>query len=511
MKKGSKAGYVLQMICGIGMLLLGIGFAIFEYYYWTILILIGLSVLYIVFAVLGRKRIWPNVVNLIVSLLPLYSTGLGLGEFLYFAIRYGRWYPFTGWYFYLEYLFPFVFILLGFIGSIVGITNAVRQKKAAKAENTGESAALASDSTSSATLPPLKAKLLRKREGTVARFHNESGEELVLDLVDAVYFKENGSMQLYAILRREGGQQLYVAQYHDESDTMSLIDGEEAERVLAEWKKGASSPQENDAVQRAGRRLHLDIVDTIVHQADWKAFRKRASQDELFALAVGSRYQLDGAKFYIRSLLGAVGGVLSIVLAVVLAGDFGVFAIIGGVAGYLFFNLMACKQVGYADTLGDCRWKLDSEHAQLLKDLFSENIFISILRQIILIALRFVAFFYQGLLMFIGILIPAARDWTVAHGGAAGAVISMPKGCDIGGLAAMGEYYASQKFGDAWDQSLEEHEAARVAKYQKYTYIDKYGVRQEAYSDDGRTFYSDTDRLKEVGTSEDGGKTIKLK
>lgn len=509
MKKGSKAGYVLQLVCGIGMLLLGIGFAIFEYYYWTILILIGLSVLYIVFAVLGRKRIWPNVVNLIVSLLPLYSTGLGLGEFLYFAIRYGRWYPFTGWYFYLEYLFPFVFILLGFIGSIVGITNAVRQKKAAKAENAGESAALASDSTSSATLPPLKAKLLRKREGTVARFHNESGEELVLDLVDAVYFKENGSMQLYAILRREGGQQLYVAQYHDESDTMSLIDGEEAERVLAEWKKGADSPQKNGAVQRAGKRLKLDIVDTIVHRADWKAFRKRASQDELFALAVGSRYQLDGAKPFVKTFLAVAGAILAIVLMVSM--EFGQIGIIGGVAAFFACNFIACKQLGYYNTLNDCRWKLDSEHSQLLKDLFPENIFVAILRWLFMILLMIITMPYQAILMLIEFLIPAARNWTVAHGGNAGAVISMPKGCDIGGLAAMGEYYASQKLGDAVEQSLEEREAARVAKYQKYTYIDKYGVRQEAYSDDGRTFYSGTDCLKEVGTSEDGGKTIKLK
>ena len=400
---------------------------------------------------------------------------------------------------------------MGLAGNILTIVVLSKQKKAAKAENAGESAASASDGTSSATLPPLKAKLLRKREGTVARFHNESGEELVLDLVDTVYFKENGSMQFYAILRREGEQQLHVAKYHDETDTMSLIDGEEAERVLAEWKKEADSPQQNGAVQRAGGRLKLDIVDTIVYRSDWKAFRKRASQDELFALAVGSRYQLDGAKFYIRSLLGAVGGVLSIVLAIVLAGEFGWFAIIGGVAGYLFFNLMVCKQIGYADTLSDCRWKLDSEHAQLLKDLFSENIFISILRQIILMALRFVALFYQGLLMFIGVLIPAARDWTVAHGGAGGAVISMPKGCDIGGLGAMGAYYASQKFGDAWDQHMQEVEAAKLAKFQKYTYTDQYGMTQEAYSDDGKTFYEGTNKLKEVGTSKDGGRTIDLK
>ena len=406
------------------------------------------------------------------------------------------------------YIISLVFTLLGFIGSIVGIKNAVRQKKAAKAENAGESAASASDGTSSATLPPFKAKLLQKSADTVIRFENDEGESLELDLVDTVYFKENGPMRLYAVLQKEGEDGVYIAQYDEARDTVFLTDWETAERVLAEWKKEADSPQQNGAVQRVGGRLKLDIVDTIVYRSDWKEFRKRASQDELFALAVGSRYQLDGAKFYIRSLLGAVGGVLSIVLAIVLAGEFGWFAIIGGVAGYLFFNLMACKQIGYADTLSDCRWKLDSEHAQLLKDLFSENIFISILRQIILMALRFVALFYQGLLMFIGVLIPAARDWTVAHGGAAGAVISMPKGCDIGGLGTMGAYYASQKFGDVWDQHMQEVEAAKLAKFKKYTYTDQYGMTQEAYSDDGKTFYEGTNKLKEVGTSKDGGKMI---
>lgn len=407
----------------------------------------------------------------------------------------------------LLYIISLVFTLLGFIGSIVGIKNAVRQKKAAKVASDSSSGGTSSDS-----LQPLKAKMLQKSEDAVVRFENAEGESQELGLIDAVYFKENGSMQLYAILQqREGEWQLRVAQYHEESDTLSLIDGETAERVLAEWQKGAATPQKNGAVQRAGGRLKLDLYDTIVYRSDWKAFRKRASQDELFALAVGSRYQLDGVKFYIRSLLGAVGGVLSIVLAFVLAEDFSWFAVMGGVVGYCFFNLLASKQLGYADTLSECRRKLNRENRQLLKELFPDNILVIILRQLVLMLLTIVTIPYKFILMIIETFIPAARNWTVAHGGNAGAVISMPKGCDIGGLAAMGEYYASQKLGDAVEQSLEEREAARVAKYQKYTYTDKYGVRQEAYSDDGRAFYSGTDRLKEVGTSEDGGKTIKLK
>lgn len=403
------------------------------------------------------------------------------------------------------YIISLVFTLLGFIGSIVGIKNAVRQKKAAKAENAGESAAPASESPA-ASLPPFKAKLLQKSADTVIRFENDEGESLELDLVDTVYFKENGPMRLYAVLQKEGEDGVYIAQYDEARDTVFLTDWETAERVLAEWKKEADSPQQNGAVQRAGGRLKLDIVDTIVHQADWKAFRKRASQDELFALAVGSRYQLDGAKPFVKTFLAVAGAILAIVLMVSM--EFGQIGIIGGVAAFFACNLIACKQLGYYNTLNDCRWKLDSEHSQLLKDLFPENIFVAILRWLFMILLMIITMPYQAILMLIEILIPAARNWTVAHGGNAGAVISMPKGCDIGGLGAMGAYYASQKFGDVWDQHMQEVEAAKLAKFKKYTYTDQYGMTQEAYSDDGKTFYEGTNKLKEVGTSKDGGRTI---
>lgn len=593
MKKGSKAGYVLQMICGIGMLLyslvlvadalLGRGFSWNEpLLYLSLLLYLGAPILFMVFAALGKKRIWPNVVNLILTLFPLLYFGANLRFSISWMIHAGDAGYIVGWSEYLRvllYALPFVFILLGFIGSIVGIENVSKQKKAEKAEeNAASSAAPASESSAAeqpaASLPPLKAKLLRKREGTVVRFRNENGEELVLDLVDAVYFKENGSMQLYAVLQKEGEEQFHVAQYHEESDTMSLIDGETADRVLAEWQKelvdtfyfkengqmqlyailrqagkekyevvkyrkeddtmlptdpetaervlaewqkgaassprsGAVSPQQNGAVQRAGGRLKLDLYDTIVHKADWKAFRKRASQDELFALAVGSRYQLDGVKPFVKTFLAVVGVILAIVIMVSM--EFGQFGIIAGVAVILACNLVVCKQLGYYNTLNDCRWKLDSEHSQLLKDIFPENIIVSILRWLFMVLLTFITLPYKFLLFIIETFIPAARNWTVAHGGEAGAVISMPKGCDIGGLGAMGAYYASQKFGEVWDQHLQEVEAAKLAKFKKYTYIDQYGIEREAYSDDGKTFYDATNKLKEVGTSKDDGKTIKLK
>lgn len=520
MKKGSKAGYVLQMICGIGMLLyslvlvadalLGRGFSWNEpLLYLSLLLYLGAPILFMVFAALGKKRIWPNVVNLILTLFPLLYFGANLRFSISWMIHAGDAGYIVGWSEYLRvllYALPFVFILLGFIGSIVGIENVSKQKKAEKAEeNAASPAAPASESSAAeqpaASLPPFKAKLLQKSADTVIRFENDEGESLELDLVDTVYFKENGPMRLYAVLQKEGEEGFFVAQYDEEKDALFLTDQETAERVLNAWAAPSA-----EKTKGARKRLKLDIVDTIVHQADWKAFRKRASQDELFALAVGSRYQLDGAKPFVKTFLAVAGAILAIVLMVSM--EFGQIGIIGGVAAFFACNLIACKQLGYYNTLNDCRWKLDSEHSQLLKDLFPENIFVAILRWLFMILLMIITMPYQAILMLIEILIPAARNWTVAHGGNAGAVISMPKGCDIGGLGAMGAYYASQKFGDVWDQHMQEVEAAKLAKFKKYTYTDQYGMTQEAYSDDGKTFYEGTNKLKEVGTSKDGGKMI---
>ena len=398
-----------------------------------------------------------------------------------------------------------IFALFGFIGSIINIVTLSGQKRKAKMKETPASSHAKTATDNSAELPPFKALLLKKNTNTVINFESSDGEMLELNLIDIIYLKGNGSVQLFAILQRASDDVIYIAQYDETHDALFLSGSETAERVFQEWKKEIST-----AARGTGGRLKLDLYDTIVYKSDWKAFKKRASQDELFALAVGSRYQLDGAKFYIRSLLGAVGGVLSIVLAFILAEDFGLFAIIGGVAGYLFFNLMASKQIGYADTLSDCRNKLNSENRQRLKDIFTENILLTLLRQIVLMMLTFVTIPYKFILIIIETFIPAARNWAVAHGGEAGAVISMPKGYDIGGLGTLGAYYASQKFGDVWEQHLKEVEAAKLAKFKKYTYTDKYGMQQEAYSDDGKTFYEGTNKLKIVGTSKDGGNTIDI-
>ena len=257
---------------------------------------------------------------------------------------------------------------------------------------------------------------------------------------------------------------------------------------------------------------HITLYDTIVHKKDWKSFRKHATQAELAVLAIGSRSRLTGPRFFIKSVIAVAGMILSIVFGLAYTfSEYMQFGLILLIGGYLFFNLLASKQIGYSDTYSSCYGKLSGEYSKMVKELFKEHIALTILRQIILIFLRIITIPYQFILMIIETLIPPAANWTVAHGGNAGAVITLPKGYNIGNLAALGEYYASSTFGAAWEEHMENTEAARLAKFSQYEYFDKNGMRQTAYSDDGRTFYTSTDKLQEVGTSDDGGKTIELK
>ena len=257
--------------------------------------------------------------------------------------------------------------------------------------------------------------------------------------------------------------------------------------------------------------FNLSFADTIVSSSDWKAFRRGASDDELAALAIGSRYRLYGAGFFVKAIVSVVGMILSVIIGVSCVGSFGWFSIFLLVGGYLFFNLLASKLTGYADTYSSCYRKLSENSRRLIKNLFPENAALTVLRTIVVMALNIITIPYKFILLIIEVLIPPARNWCVAHGGNEGAVITIPKGYDIGNLAALGQYYASATFSQAWEEHLDNVEREKLAKFSTYEYTDKNGMRQVAYSDDGKTFYDSTNKLHEVGTSTDGGKTIDLK
>ena len=189
----------------------------------------------------------------------------------------------------------------------------------------------------------------------------------------------------------------------------------------------------------------------------------------------------------------------------------GMFALFILVGGYLFFNLLASKLTGYSATYSSCRSKLSAQSRAFVDSLFAKNTVQAVFRQIVLILLKIITIPYQFILMVIAIMIPPALNCAIAHGSSDGAVITLPRGYDIGSLSAPGRYYALFRFSDAWEQHIETAEQEQLAKFSAYEYTDKYGVRQTAYSDDGKTFYASADKLHEVGTGGDGGKTINLK
>lgn len=352
---------------------------------------------------------------------------------------------------------------------------------------------------------PFAAAIIDKSRDLNVTLENQNGDKIEFERMDALYSGASGKEKLYAVLKMAGGTDntVYIAEYVEKDDCLVTPAESIATRVFDEWQ---------GALNRTGAIYGVQVYDVIVHKADWKQFRKRATQDELMALAIGSKLNLSGAMVFIKAIISIVGTILSIVLGVTLVEDIGWFAIIILVGGYLFFNVMASKLLGYLDTYNSCFSKLNSQNRDYIESLFKEHIAVSILRMLVLWGLMFFTLPYKFILMIIETLIPAARNWTIAHGGEAGAVITLPKGYDIGGLGALGQYYASFKFSDAWQQQMEEYEAARLAKYAEYTYQDKNGVTRTAYSNDGMHFYADKKyAFVEVGTSTDGGRTMELK
>lgn len=382
----------------------------------------------------------------------------------------------------------------------VAIVQMERSSDAARSDG-NEAQNAAADGT------PFKDAIIDRSNNVRVTFTNEDGADVDFIKIDSLYSSASGSNKLYAILKMADGAKdtAFVAEYVEDGNCLVTPKDDVADKVFAEWKQSLSSPSTMSV-------KNIAVYDTIVHKADWKKFRKHATQEELTVLAIGSKLQLSGAKFYAKSIISVIGTILSIVLGVAMVSDFGVFAIIILVGGYLFFNLMASKLLGYSDTYNSCYRKLDQKNRQYIKSLFKESVVISILRTIVLACLSIFTIPYKFLLMIIETFVPAARNWTVAHGGEAGAVVTLPKGCDIGGLAAAGQYYASCSFGDAWNKQMEEYEAAQLAKYVEYTYNDENGVTRTAYSNDGMHFYADKKYpFVEVGTSTDGGNTIELK
>ncbi len=310
------------------------------------------------------------------------------------------------------------------------------------------------------------------------------------------YSEVSGKRELYVGLRQEGNAGVFIARYVPEEERVYLEKDEVAEKVYEEWSKEVVEAEKQ---AKSGKPVmpKLDLYDSIITTRDWKAFKKTATQEELVVLAIGAKYRTSGKQFFTKALISVLGSIASVVIGILSISELDVFfslAILIG--GYGFFSLMASKLAAYSTTYKKCLRLLDKENKDYVEGLFPKgSTFERVMHALVEIGLNFFIFPFQLIMMIISMFIPKAAEWAVAHGAMSDAiVVSIPKGYDIGGLGAIGEYYASQSFSAIWDEHLEEEERrkaeekrrvvteggyARTLNYTGYTvqngeYVDEY-------------------------------------
>lgn len=228
-----------------------------------------------------------------------------------------------------------------------------------------------------------------------------------------------------------------------------------ASEETAEEVAPAADYSEAPRARRSEEKIRLDVVDTSIHSKQWKAFRKQASEEELYLLAIGSKYRLTTT--IIISLIFAIGMVVSVIVGIALIsasqGDAGLIVL---VAGYLLFSFLGTKHIRYDNTYSDLRGSLSSRYKKALDSLFNLSMGMKVLDFFVTFALVWLTIPYQFILWALEYVAPR---FVVAKNGA---LITIPKGCGLDSILAVGEYYSSVSL-------LDEMMENSYAKSHKYT------------------------------------------
>ena len=270
---------------------------------------------------------------------------------------------------------------------------------------------------------------------------------------------------------------------------------------------------------------NLKFIDSIVSSKDWKRFRKTASPNDLFAIAVGSKYRSSGINALIKKMISIIGTILSIVIGIIVffnakSGQLGFVAIIIIILGYLFFNMLAIKQIGYAETLSQSMRKLQKEDRELIKKMWNKNPFVDLLNALLNVLLTFMVIPYQFIIIVLTTMIPKLENWGIAKG-LNSSVISLPNGYNIEELDSLSNYYKETKFWEVVEKNLEEkakeaeirrakEEAEKLKKVKAYSYKDSLGREVTVYSNDGKNYYSnpECESAYRIGEKTKDGKKV---
>lgn len=234
---------------------------------------------------------------------------------------------------------------------------------------------------------------------------------------------------------------------------------------------------EGSGRQVAGTALKLDLYDTSIDSKTWKDFRKTASQEDLFVIALGARYRL--VHTAIAQLIYAVGIILSVVIGLsFITTSAGLVILIGG---YLLFSFLATKNIRYNETYSQVKRGISKEDRKLIEEeLVPQNTAMSIISAIAALPIMYITIPYQAIMILIGLFAP---NFVIAK---SGILVSIPKGYDVGNLGMVGEYYASfDVLDDMMQTSYEENH-----KYNG-TITNDMGCETQVHSHDGVTYCDD--------------------
>lgn len=238
--------------------------------------------------------------------------------------------------------------------------------------------------------------------------------------------------------------------------------------------------------------VKMDLLDVSVDEKDWKQFKKTAAQEELLILGVGVKYRLVTKR--IISYLAALGIILSVAIGLVLisALDDISAGLIVLVVGYVICSFLATKFIRYSDSYGKIKRKLDPENKKVLKELLKVSAAAAVFDEIVKLIIMYTTIPYQAILMFIGLFAP---NFVISKNGV---LLAIPRSCGLDNFETIGAYYASFSLFDEWEEGRRKYKA---------TFINDKGCEQTVYSPDKKEYYSSD--WKHVGSSDDGGKTIK--
>lgn len=280
------------------------------------------------------------------------------------------------------------------------------------------------------------------------------------------------------------------------ADAGSQRDGGFAEFADVDGAEQANAEEGKVAQNLSLSEFRLDLYDASIDEKTWKQFKKTASQEELAVIAIGAKYRLVHSR--IKNILYAIGIVLSIAI----------FWPTGGwsLIGYPVFAFLATKSIRYSDTYSQTYRRLDQEYKSLVNGYYKNNIWLSIVDQVIQLVIFWITIPYQAILLLIGSFAP---NFVIAKNGI---LVSVPKGYDVGGLSAISEYYAQFKFIDetlannhgSSMANTENDSADRYDGKKEYTYTDAYGYEQTVYSDNEKDFYDAGGKY--VGSAGENGK-----